>query len=203
MLGPMADSAQAAEVSAEETSGETEVSALLHAWQLGSSDAPDQLFLLVYEDLRRIAHAQLRREQQGHTLDTGGLVHEAYLKLAEQTRVEFADRAHFYAIASRAMRRILVDYARRFRTEKRGGSTKRAGLHDDALAAETRSDVLLELDDSLSELAKLDERLARVVECRFFGGLTEDETGEVLGISARTVRRDWIKAKGWLNRELR
>ena len=178
------------------------ITGTLLAARSGEADALAQLFPLVYDELRRIAHRQLRREDAGHTLGTTALVHEAYLKLVDQTRVQWADRSHFFAVATQAMRRILVDYARRFRAEKRGGDRERVDLSDALLVAEDRADTLVALDDALVDLSKVDERLTRVVECRFFGGLTEEETAEVLGVTVRTVRRDWAKAKGWLHRAL-
>lgn len=181
---------------------EGDITACLQAWRLGELSARDELFPLVYEGLKQIAHRHIAREQLGHTLDTTALVHEAYLKLVDQTRVEWTDRAHFFGVAANAMRRILVDYARRYRTAKRGGAPRRVSLTDSMLVAEERADTLLALDEALTELARIDERLSQVVECRFFGGLTEEETAEVLGITARTVRRDWIKAKGWLHSTL-
>lgn len=168
----------------------------------GDPDALDRLFPLVYDDLRRIAHGQLMRERTEHTLGTTGLVHEAYFRLVDQTRVQWADRSHFFAAAAQAMRRILVDYARRYRAAKRGGGRERVTLSDAMVMAEQRSDTLLALDEALTRLERVDARLSRVVECRFFGGLTEEETAEVLGVTARTVRRDWVKAKGWLHRAL-
>jgi RNA polymerase sigma factor (TIGR02999 family) len=162
----------------------------------------EQMFPLVYDELRRIAHGRLGRERPVNTLGTTTLVHEAYLRLADQTRARFVDRSHFLAVATLAMRRILVDYARRYHTEKRGGNAARVSLDDAMVEAEDRADVLLAVDEALTELAEVDERLSRVVECRFFGGLTEEETAEVLGVTARTVRRDWVKAKGWLSRAL-
>jgi len=168
----------------------------------GRPGAMDRLFPLVYEELRRVAHRALRGERTGHTLGTTGLVHEAYIRLADQTRLEYRDRAHFYGIAARAMRHILVDYARRHRAAKRGGAEPVIVLDDSLLGVEDRAEALLALDEALENLAALDPRLARVVECRFFGGLTEDETGEVLEVTARTVRRDWLKAKGWLYHQL-
>ncbi|MGH2406027.1 MAG: sigma-70 family RNA polymerase sigma factor [bacterium] len=182
---------------------EHDITGLLLAWRAGDRTAVDRLFPLVYDELRRIAHRQLGRERADHTLGTTALVHEAYLKLVDQTRAKWADRAHFFAVAARAMRRILVDYARRHRALKRGGERARISLEDAALVAEERADTLLALDEALTRLAELDERLSRVVECRFFGGLTEEETAEALGITTRTVRRDWLKAKGWLSRALR
>lgn len=179
-----------------------DITTQLEAWRAGEASARERLFPLVYDELRRIAHRQLRRERVGHTLDTTALVHEAYLRIAAQTSEEFANRAHFFAVASTAMRRVLVDYARRFRTEKRGAAPRRVSLTDTTLVAEERADTLLAVDDALHELARIDSRLSRVVECRFFAGLTEEETADVLGVTARTVRRDWTKAKGWLHRTL-
>ena len=179
-----------------------DITAHLQAWSAGESNAREALFPLVYEELRRIARRQLRNERIGHTLDTTALVHEAYLKLIDQTRADFTDRAHFFAVASNAMRRILVDYARRYLADKRGGAPRRVSLTDDMLVAEERADTLLAVDESLNELARIDPRLSRVVECRFFGGLTDEETAQVLGVTARTVRRDWTKAKAWLHKML-
>ena len=181
---------------------DADITTQLLAWRAGEPSARENLFPLVYDELRRIAHRQLAGERAGHTLDTTALVHEAYLKLVDQTRADWTDRTHFYAVAANAMRRILVDYARRYRTDKRGGAPLRVSLTDGMLVAEQRADTLLAVDDALTELARIDERLSRVVECRFFAGLTEQETAEVLGVTARTVRRDWTKAKGWLHRTL-
>ena len=162
----------------------------------------DRLFSLVYEELRRLAHAQLRRERPGHTLGTTGLVHETYVRLVDQTRVEWRDRAHFFGAAAWAMRRILVDYARRNRrrTTRRRRAT-RFTLDEDVPAAE-RGEMLLALDEALERLGGVDRRLSQVVECRYFGGLTEEETAEVLGVTRRTVQRDWAKARGWLHLEI-
>jgi RNA polymerase sigma factor (TIGR02999 family) len=168
----------------------------------GSPGAMDRLFHAVYGELRRIASRQLRGERPGHTLSTTGLVHETYLKLADQTRVQWQDRAHFYRVASCAMRRILVDYARRYRAQRRGGELQRISFDDQASAGE-RSETLLALDETLERLASLNQRLSQVVECRYFGGLTEEETAEALGVTTRTVQRDWAKARGWLYLELR
>jgi RNA polymerase sigma factor (TIGR02999 family) len=179
-----------------------DITSQLIALRGGESAAMERLFPLVYDELHRIAHRQMGRERGDHTLDTTGLVHEAYLKLVDQTRAQWSDRAHFFAVASNAMRRILVDYARRYHTDKRGAAPRRVSLADDMLVAEERADTLLAVDDALTELAQIDERLSRVVECRFFAGLTEEETADVLGVTARTVRRDWTKAKGWLHRKL-
>ena len=184
-----------------ETGHRDDITALLLAWRGGDHAAFDRLFPAVYEELRGIAHRQLRRERPDHTLGTTALVHEAYFKLVDQTRAQWEDRAHFFAVAASAMRRILVGYARRHRAVKRSG--KQVTLDDATLIADERADTLLALDEALAQLADVDERLARVVECRFFGGLTEEETAEALGVTARTVRRDWVKAKGWLYQALR
>jgi RNA polymerase sigma factor (TIGR02999 family) len=156
---------------------------------------------LVYEELRRAAKRQRRREREDDTLSTTALVHEAYLKLVDQTKADYRDRAHFFAAAALAMRRILVDRARERLAYKRGGALRRVDL-DESAVADDQSESLLELDEALSDLAKVDQRLARVVEYRFFGGLTEEETGAALGITARTVRRDWTKAKALLHARL-
>ena len=160
--------------------------------------AAEAFFPLLYDELRRIAHRQLGMERPGHTLCTTALVHEAYVKLADQTRARFASRAHFLAVAAQAMRRILVEYARRVRAEKRGGGWHRLDLDQVDIPIEERADALVSLDDALQRLAALNPRLSRIVECRFFGGMTEEETAEALGVTDRTVRRDWVKAKGWL-----
>lgn len=168
----------------------------------GDPEAMDRLFPLVYEELRGIAHRLLRDERPDHTLGTTGLVHETYLKLVDRTRVEWQDRGHFFAAAARAMRRVLVDYARRYRALRRGGGLQRVSLGDEALVAAQRSEVLLALDEALEQLAVLNPRLSQVVECRYFAGLTEQETAEALGVTTRTVERDWAKARGWLSLEL-
>jgi RNA polymerase sigma factor (TIGR02999 family) len=182
-------------------SQQTEITDLLHDLPQGGGEAMERLFPLVYDRLRRIAHHALQGERPDHTLGTTGLVHEAYLKLVDQTRIQYHDRAHFFAIAARAMRQILVDYARRHRAGKRGGG-RPADLDVEAIALDQRAETLLALDEALDRLARLDPRLGQVVECRFFGGLSEGETAEVVGVTERTVRRDWIKAKGWLRQEL-
>ena len=184
-------------------SGQRDITGLLIAWGAGDGNAFERLFPLVYDELRRIAHRQLGRERAEHTLGTTALVHEAYLKLVDQTRAQLTDRAHFFAIAARAMRRILVDYARRHRALKRGGVAAQVSLDDATLLAAERADVLVALDEALDRLAEVDTRLSQVVECRFFGGLDEEESAEALGVTSRTVRRDWVKARTWLARELR
>jgi RNA polymerase sigma factor (TIGR02999 family) len=167
------------------------------------------MIALVYEELRRIAHRQLMAEPTGHTLSTTAVVHEAYLRLAQQQESAWANRAHFFAIAARMMRRVLVDYARQHGAVRRGGADQErvslAELESDSreLSIDSRAEELLALDAALEQLALVDERLARVVECRYFAGLTEDETATVLGTSKRTVSRDWELAKGWLYQRLR
>jgi RNA polymerase sigma factor (TIGR02999 family) len=160
----------------------------------------ERLFPLVYDNLRRIAHRALQAERTDHTLGTTGLVHEAYLKLLDQTRIQYRDRGHFFAIASRAMRQILVDYARH-RARKRDGG-RALNLDAGEVTLDQRAEILLALDEALDRLTSLDPRLGQVVECRFFGGLSEEETAEVVGVTTRTVRRDWTKAKGWLREQL-
>ena len=185
---------------------QADITGALLALRSGAPGANDRLANLVYDSLRAIAHRQLQAERPGHTLETTGLVHEAYLKLVDQRRAEWSDRAQFFAVAARAMRRILVDYARRHRALRRGGQLRQVALEETdaaAAAATARSEELIALDEALDRLQQLDERLSRVVECRFFAGLTEAETAEVLGVTARTVARDWVKARGWLFQELR
>ena len=182
------------------------VTELLALASAGDRAALDRAFPLVYEELRRLARRQLRGQDVGHTLSTTALVHEAYLKLVgavEHPRSEDAarweDRHHFFAIAATAMRRILVDHARRHGAGKRGASAARVPIESvDGLANEDRADFLLALDEALERLAAIDDRQARVVECRFFGGYSEEETAATLGIGLRTAKRDWAKARAWL-----
>ena len=172
----------------------------------GQPGAMERLFPLVYDELRWIAHQQLRRERPGHTLGTTGLVHETYLKLVDQARVQWQDRAHFFRVASWAMRRILVDYARRSGALRRGGGLRRVSINAEGGAGEAsiaeREEALVAVDEALERLAGVSERLSQVVECRYFGGLTAEETAEALGVSPRTVERDWVKARSWLRVEL-
>ena len=164
--------------------------------------AVDGLFLAVYDELRRVAHRHLQHEPTGHTLTTTDLVHQAYLTLSEQTRAQWTSRSHFMSVAATAMRRILIDHARSRLTEKRGGDMKRIPLESATPAVAQPADLLVALDEALERLRLLDARQAQVIECRFFGGMTEDETAEALGIAVRTTRRDWVKARSWLYREL-
>lgn len=164
----------------------------------GDDEAAAALWDLTYEELRRIAQRYLYRERADHTLSATALVHEAYLRLVDQTRIQFRDRAHFFAVASKVCRRILVDYARRRSAEKRGGARVKVTLNDAAAMVDSQSEELLALNEALDRLSELNERLGRVVEMRFFGGLSEEETADALGVTTRTVRRDWVKAKGFL-----
>lgn len=164
----------------------------------GDRDAFDRLFPLVYDDLRDVAVRQLRRERTGHTLGATALVHEAYVRMVDINRVEWHDRAHFLATAARAMRRILVDHARKHRAARRGGGAIPIELDDAMVAVEQDPDRLIDLDSALESLAQLNDRLARVVECKFFGGMTDQETAAALGVTERTIQRDWLKARGWL-----
>lgn len=181
----------------------SEITQLLKDWSEGNQIALDKLMPLVYEELRRQASRYLQNERQGHTLQTTALIHEAYLKLIGINEIEWQNRNHFFALASTAMRRILVDYARERKRDKRGGNAENLPL-DEALviSANEKSVDLIALDDALNRLTKLDERQAKVVELRYFSGLSIDETAEVLGIANSTVRLDWNLAKAWLKQEI-
>jgi len=175
---------------------------LLVAARDGRSAARERLFDAAYPELRRLASAQLRRHAANSTLHTTALVHEAYLELFDQTRLATGDRVKFFGIAARAMRQILVDHFRRASAQKRGGGAEHIDLDGQQVAAGVRGDMLLALDEALERLEKISPRLASVVENRFFGGMTEIEVAELLGVTDRTVRNDWRKAKAWLAREL-
>ncbi|MEJ2185328.1 MAG: sigma-70 family RNA polymerase sigma factor [Gemmatimonadota bacterium] len=179
-----------------------DITLLLRDLTAGRRDALDQLIPAVYGELRRIAHGQLRNERQGHTLNTTALVHEAYLKLVNVREVEWNDRAHFFAMSARLMRRILIDYARTRKRAKRGGDAVRITLEDVGELPIERADELLDLEDALTRLEAMNERQCRVVECRCFAGLSVEETAEALGTSPATVKRDWAFSRAWLNREL-
>jgi RNA polymerase sigma factor (TIGR02999 family) len=180
----------------------TQITDLLLKLRQGDSADLDRLLGAVYPELRRLAHIQLLGERPGHTLGTTGLVHETYFRLVDQERVEWKDRGQFFGVAALAMRRILVDYARRHLAQRRGGGEEPLTLEHEMVASE-RSEELVALDEALARLAELSPRMSQVVECRYFGGLTEDETAEALGISKRSVQREWAKARGWLYLELR
>jgi RNA polymerase sigma factor (TIGR02999 family) len=179
-----------------------DITQLLLAYGGGRSDALEQLVPLVYDDLRRVARGQLRRLRPGDSLNTTGLVHEAYLRLVDQSRASYRDRGHFFAVCAVAMRQILVDYARRRGRRKRGGDQVVVPLEDAADPIAREAEHILDIDAALQKLAGIDARLARVVECRFFAGLNENETAEALEISLRTVQREWFKARAWLRAEL-
>ena len=182
-------------------SGPTE---LLRAWSQGDGSALDRLIPLVYEELHRLARRYMRQERPDHTLQATSLVNEAYLRLIDVNRVEWRDRAHFLAVAAQMMRRILVESARNRRRQKRGGGAVHVNLDDvQALLPDSKERDLVALSDALSALAMFDARMGQVVELRFFGGLTVEETAEVLNVSPETVMRDWKTAKAWLLRELR
>lgn len=178
------------------------VTELLLDWGAGDGEARERLMQLVYEELHRIAGGKLRGERVGHTLQATALVNEAYMRLVDQTRVQWRNRAHFFGIASQLMRRILVDHARRRYAGKRGGGAPRLSLGDVSVPSAGGDVDLIELDDALARLAKLDPRLAKLVELRFFGGLTVEEVAEVQGMSTATVKRDWAAARAWLYRAL-
>lgn len=181
-----------------------QITQLLKEWSEGRREALDALMPLIYEELRRQAGRYLKKERGNHTLQTTALINEAYLKLIDQREVAWQNRAHFFAIAAQAMRRILVDYARERHREKRGGAAENLPL-DEALtvASSEKSVDLVALDEALNRLAKFDARQARTVELRYFSGLSIDETAEILGVSNVTVRRDWDLAKSWLQLQLK
>jgi RNA polymerase sigma-70 factor, ECF subfamily len=179
-----------------------EVTQILHDWSGGDSEAPQRLMPFVYDELRRLARSFLARERGNHTLQPTALVNEAYLRLVDQTRVNWQNRTHFYGIASSMMRRVLIDHARAHATEKRGGAAIRLSIGDLEIPVEQRAAGLLALDEALKKLTEIDERKSQVVEMRFFGGLSDEEIAEVLKVMTRTVLRDWQKARLWLYREL-
>lgn len=180
-----------------------EISRLLQAWRDGSGEALEDLLPLVYNELHRQAHRFLRRERRGHTLQTTALIHEAYLRLIKQKHISWQNREHFFAISANLMRQILVNYANARNREKRVGSAEHVALNDSILIAERTGDVdLLALDEALNRLAAMDEQQARIVELRYFGGLTIEETSSVMGIAPATIKRDWQLTRTWLYREL-
>jgi RNA polymerase sigma factor (TIGR02999 family) len=187
-----------------------DITGLLQAWSAGQREAGDQVFSRVYRELRRLARAQLLRGRPGDTLNTTAVVHEAYLKLIDRDRVTVGDRQHFFSLAARAMRQIIVDHARHRLAQKRGGGARHTDVGDnlpdgrpDAAAALQRAAEVLAVDAALSKLAVLDPRLARIVELRFFGGLDYEEIAEIAGCSVPTAKRDWARARAWLYEALR
>jgi RNA polymerase sigma factor (TIGR02999 family) len=179
------------------------ISRLIESVRNGDATAAAALTPLLYNELHRLAMHHMRNERPGHTLQATALVNEAYLKLIDNREANWQNRAHFLAIASQAMRRVLIDHARSKRRVKRGGLQQKVSLEDVVIAAEEQSYDLVALDSALDRLAKVDARQSRIVELRFFGGLSVEQTAEVLGISPKTVKRDWAVARAWLHRELR
>jgi RNA polymerase sigma factor (TIGR02999 family) len=179
-----------------------EVTRLLVAWGDGDRAALDKLMPLVYEELRRLAHHYMSGEGPDNTLQTSALVNEAYLRLVDQTNPHWQNRAHFFAISAQLMRQILVDYARKRRSRKRGGDARQVSLDEVMIVSEERAANVVALDDALKSLAEIDPRKSQIVELRFFGGLSIEETAEVLQVSPGTVMRDWTLAKAWLRREI-
>lgn len=178
------------------------VTNLLERWNSGDNEALDELMPLIYEQLRKMARRYMNQQNPGHTLQTTALIHEAYLRMFKQKEKHFENRAHFFGVAAQAMRHILVDYARSRQTEKRGGGARPISLDEAALVTDERAAELVAFDDALKELETLSKRQSRVVELRYFGGLSVEETAKVLNISADTVMRDWSMAKTWLHRAL-
>jgi RNA polymerase sigma factor (TIGR02999 family) len=185
------------------TTDPTDITVLLRELADGNRSVVDALIPLIYNELRRIAERQMAHERPDHTLNATALVHEAYLKLVDQREVDWQNRAHFFAIAARAMRRILINHAQHRLTEKRGGGAGFVTFDDELMGTDARAEELVALDDALSRLKELDARQSEVVEYRFFGGLSHEEIAEVLGVSVPTVQRDWRMARAWLGRELK
>jgi RNA polymerase sigma factor (TIGR02999 family) len=180
----------------------SDITELLICWNNGDPTALEKLMPLVEKELHRLAHLHMRREQTGHTLQTTALINETFLRLVDQKRVKWQNRAHFFGIAAQIMRRVLLNHARDRHRQKRGGKAVQVSLSEVAVLSDHKSAELIALDEALHKLATIDERKSKVVELRYFGGLSVDETAEVLGVSAVTVNRDWRMAKAWLSREI-
>lgn len=185
-----------------EPSASHDVTQLLVAWSNGDQAAREQLMSVVYDELHRLARRYMRRESPGHTLQTSALVNEAFLRLVDQHNAHWQNRAHFFGIAAQMMRRILVDYARSRNYAKRGGGVRASTLDEGLIVSDARNEEIVNVHEALERLTELDSRKGQVVELRFFGGLSIEETAEVLGVSPGTVMRDWTLAKAWLHREL-
>lgn len=183
--------------------GPNEITKLLKDWSSGDKAAFDKLMPLVYEELHRLAHQHMRREQAGHVLQTSALINEAYLRLVDQPKIHWESRVHFFGIAARLMRQILVDDARRRKVAKRGGTLIQVPLDDVSNVAQVQAENVLALDDALTRLAGKDSRQSEIVELRFFGGLSIEETAEALNVSPGTVMRDWTFARAWLRNEMK
>ena len=182
----------------------SEITELLDGVSKGDAEATERLLPLVYNELRQLAHRQLRKERHDHTINTTALVHELYLKMVEHPmKLDWESRSHFFAVAARAMRQILVNYAKSRSRKKRGGGVPNVSLDEAVIMPEERAEELIALDEALEQLAKMNERQAKVVECRYFSGLTIEETASVLGVSVPTVNRDWTTAKLWLYIEVK
>ncbi len=188
--------------SAVQGNSSTQVTQLLGRWRSGDREALDALVPLVYDELKRIAQRYLRNERHGHTLQSTALVHEAYVRLTNQQLPQWQNRAHFFAVAAQLMRQILVDHARAHRADKRGGGACKLTMKEAEQSPQKVDVDVIALDDALKTLSELDVQQGKVVELKFFGGLSIEETAEVLGVSASTVKRDWITARAWLHREL-
>lgn len=180
----------------------SDVTELLVAWSNGNQAARDQLMSAVYDELHRLARRYMRRESPGHTLQTSALLNEAFLRLVDQKNVQWQNRAHFFGIAAQMMRRILVDYARSRNYEKRGGGARPLSLDESLIVSDARNEEVVNVHEALERLTEFDLRKGQIVELRFFGGLSIEETAEVLGVSPGTVMRDWTLAKAWLRREM-
>lgn len=176
----------------------TNVTLILQAYGRGEAGASERLWKMVYEELHRIAQRQLAGEYNRRHLSTTALVHEAYLRLVDGDKIAWESRAHFFGIAARVMRRVLVDNARKYRALKRGGGSQDESFDESRFVPENRVQEVIDVDDALTQLCRIHDRWSRVVECKYFGGLKEDEIAKVLGVSVRTVERDWAKAKAWL-----
>ncbi|GAA5520881.1 sigma-70 family RNA polymerase sigma factor [Aliifodinibius salicampi] len=182
----------------------SDVTRLLISLKKGEDGVYDKLYPLIYDELRNLAYSHMNRQSADHTLSRTELVHETYLKMIDQTQIDFSDRSHFLAIASRCMRQILIDYARKKQAEKRGGKQKDLTYIDGIFNGQnSKAQELIDIDDALKRLAELNERLSKVVEMRFLGEMTIEETADALDISESTVKRDWMKARGWLYKELK
>ena|SRR5215471_210330 len=181
----------------------SQVTQLLMSWRDGDKAALDQLIPLVHGELRRLARRYMGRKNPGHTLQTSALINEAYLRLVDVRSVQWQDRAHFFAVSSQIMRNILVDHARKYQSEKRGAGARKVALDEAAVIPEPRAAELVLLDDALDELASVDHRKSQIVELRFFGGLSIEETAQVMKISPATVQREWRAARAWLQRAMR
>ena len=179
-----------------------EVTQLLVSWSNGDTAALEQLIPLVYAELRRLARRHMGRENPGHTLQTSALINEAYVKLVDQQNVQWQNRAHFFAVAAQVMRHILIDHARRYQYAKRGAGARKVPLEDVEVMTDGRASELVALDEALTGLSALDPRKSRIIELRFFGGLSIDETAEVMKVSPITVMREWRAARAWLRREM-